>query len=107
MSSDEQKYDDIPRDVINKRIQFEDQLATIHYVCPVPPTKGIWYGVEWDNISRGKHDGLHDGVRYFTCSVPNSGSFIRPSPKIHFDLDTIYWAGNTKIEVEAIGWEKI
>ncbi|CAJ0923171.1 14688_t:CDS:10 [Entrophospora sp. SA101] len=109
MSSDEQKYDDIPRDVINKRIQFEDQLATIHYVCPVPPTKGIWYGVEWDNISRGKHDGLHDGVRYFTCSVPNSGSFIRPSPKIHFgcNLDTIYWAGNTKIEVEAIGWEKI
>ncbi|CAJ0923197.1 14698_t:CDS:2 [Entrophospora sp. SA101] len=83
MSSDEQKYDDIPRDVINKRIQFEDQLATIHYVCPVPPTKGIWYGVEWDNISRGKHDGLQK------------------------DLDTIYWAGNTKIEVEAIGWEKI
>nr|CAG8580149.1 9038_t:CDS:10 [Entrophospora candida] len=109
MSSDEQKYDDIPKDVINKRIQSEDQLATVRYVGPVPPTKGIWYGVEWDNISRGKHDGLHDGVRYFTCSVPNSGSFIRPSPKIHFgrNLDTIYWAGNTKIEVEAIGWEKI
>ncbi|CAG8527464.1 16748_t:CDS:1, partial [Racocetra fulgida] len=23
------------------------------------------------------------------------------------DLDTLYWAGNTKIEVEALGWDKI
>ncbi|CAG8569176.1 769_t:CDS:10, partial [Dentiscutata heterogama] len=126
--------------LLNKRIQFEDQLATVRYVGPVPPTKGEWLGVEWDNVVRGRHDGVHEGTRYFTCSVPNSGSFIRFSPKINTgrgfvaalinkyidydgdgkiqgneeetydaqkDLDTLYWAGNTKIEVEALGWDKI
>ncbi|CAG8480640.1 10838_t:CDS:10 [Acaulospora morrowiae] len=127
----------IPQDLLKKRILIEDQFATVRYVGPVPP-RGEWIGVEWDNASRGKHDGVHDQVRYFTCSVPNSGSFIRFSPKIDTgrsfvsaiveryiedpyqkinnegeaydaqkDLDTIYWAGNTKIEVEALGWEKV
>ncbi|CAG8452149.1 9831_t:CDS:10 [Funneliformis caledonium] len=124
--------------LLNKRIQFEDQLATVRYVGEVPPTKGEWLGVEWDSVSRGKHDGVHEGVRYFTCSVPNSGSFIRYSSKINIgrsfveaviekyigedvvtlqvneeksydaqkDLDVLHWAG-TKLEVEALGWEKI
>ena len=44
-------------------------LGTIQYSGPVPPTKGEWYGVEWDDATRGKHDGVHDatGVRYFSC----------------------------------------
>ncbi|CAG8485532.1 411_t:CDS:10 [Diversispora eburnea] len=100
----------IPQNLLNKRIQIEDQIATVRYIGPVPP-KGEWIGLEWDNVSRGKHDGVHDDVRYFTCSVPNSGSFIRYSSKINtgrsFDLDTLYWAGNTKIEVETLGFEKI
>lgn len=29
--------------------------------------KGVWLGVEWDNPARGKHDGLHEGTRYFTA----------------------------------------
>ncbi|CAG8530518.1 4923_t:CDS:10 [Paraglomus occultum] len=121
------------QDLLNKRIQVEDQLATVRYVGPVPPTKGEWLGVEWDNVSRGKHDGVHEGVRYFTCSTPNSGSFIRFSPKTttgrsflsalmnkyiddemkgndynaQSDLQTLHWAGNRKIEVEALGWDKV
>ncbi|CAG8438835.1 8592_t:CDS:10 [Ambispora gerdemannii] len=127
--------------LLNKRILFEDQFATVRYVGPVPPTKGDWLGVEWDSVSRGKHDGVHNGIRYFTCSIPNSGSFIRFSSKINTgrsflsaltekyigdnddasnkttineipydaqkDLESLYWAGNTKIEVEVLGWEKI
>ena len=61
------------------------------YNCTV--LLGEWIGVEWDDQSRGKHDGVHDGVKYFTCrsvslshhyiiitsycSVPGSGSFVR------------------------------
>lgn len=43
------------------------QLGTILYHGPVPPTKGVWYGIEWDDPTRGKHSGVHDktGVRYF------------------------------------------
>ena len=63
---------------------------------------GVWLGVEWDDVSRGKHSGDHEGVHYFTCrseptfsnkqlrilcdvyslitliSREGSGSFVRP-----------------------------
>ena len=39
---------------------------------------GLWLGVEWDDPSRGKHSGEHNGVQYFTCNQPGSGVFIRP-----------------------------
>lgn len=44
-------------------------IGTVLYMGPVPPTSGDWLGVEWDDPSRGKHDGMHKetGVRYFTC----------------------------------------
>ncbi|KAM9792236.1 tubulin-specific chaperone E [Neosynchiropus ocellatus] len=53
---------------------------------PVPPTKGVWLGVEWDDPERGKHDGSHEGVHYFTCSHPSGGSFVRPA-KVSFGCD--------------------
>ena len=28
---------------------------------------GEWFGIEWDDSSRGKHDGTKDGIRYFNC----------------------------------------
>lgn len=44
-------------------------LGTILYAGSIPPTPGIWFGVEWDDPSRGKHGGVHEGtgVRYFSC----------------------------------------
>ena len=27
---------------------------------------GVWLGVEWDNPTRGKHNGCHEGKQYFT-----------------------------------------
>jgi dynactin complex subunit len=38
----------------------------VRYVGAVPPAAGTWLGVEWDEPSRGKHDGSHAGVRYFS-----------------------------------------
>ena len=39
-------------------------------------------GVEWDNQTRGKHDGscIVDGVfyKYFNCKM-GAGSFVKPS----------------------------
>ena len=28
---------------------------------------GQWVGVDWDDPTRGKHNGEKDGVQYFTC----------------------------------------
>ncbi|UZJ51852.1 hypothetical protein CBS101457_001172 [Exobasidium rhododendri] len=58
--------------------------GTVRYVGEVPPTSGTWLGVEWDDASRGKHNGVHGDVAYFTCRVRNAGSFIRPSANLSF-----------------------
>ncbi|KAI4832471.1 hypothetical protein KUCAC02_015438 [Chaenocephalus aceratus] len=57
---------------------------------------GLWYGVEWDNPERGKHDGSHEGVQYFTSPAgicftlarrnPKGGSFVRPA-NVSFGVD--------------------
>ncbi|KAM0804015.1 hypothetical protein BDR22DRAFT_818671 [Usnea florida] len=64
-----------------RRLSFSTTLCTVRYVGPVEGTKGDWLGVEWDEPSRGKHDGSHKDVRYFECrsTSATAASFIRPS----------------------------
>lgn len=52
---------------IGHRLSFDGALCTVRWVGDVPGTSGTWLGVEWDDQARGKHDGSHKGVRYFTC----------------------------------------
>lgn len=52
---------------VGRRINYAGYLGTIRYVGPVDGTQGVWLGVEWDDAHRGKHDGLKNGKRYFTC----------------------------------------
>uniref|UniRef100_A0A4W4DTQ4 Tubulin-specific chaperone E n=1 Tax=Electrophorus electricus TaxID=8005 RepID=A0A4W4DTQ4_ELEEL len=73
-------------DATGRRLTCEGERATVRYVGPVPPTTGSWLGVEWDNPERGKHDGSHEGVRYFTCRHPSGGSFVR-AKKTSFGVD--------------------
>ena len=59
--------------------------GTIRYVGPVASAKNDdkWVGIEWDDVSRGKHDGsvvdasgnVH---RYFSCAS-GAGSFVKPT----------------------------
>ncbi|KAI9864795.1 MAG: hypothetical protein M1813_002565 [Trichoglossum hirsutum] len=68
---------------VNQRVSFKDsnQLCTVRYVGTVEGTKGDWLGVEWDDPSKGKHSGMHDGKRYFQCksNLPTPASFVRPA----------------------------
>ncbi|XP_071512101.1 tubulin-specific chaperone E-like [Diadema antillarum] len=63
---------------VGDRILSEGHYGTVRYTGKVPPTEGQWLGIEWDNSERGKHDGSHNGKRYFQCSSPTGGSFLRP-----------------------------
>ncbi|KAL2869872.1 putative tubulin-specific chaperone [Aspergillus lucknowensis] len=67
--------------LVNQRRSYNGDLCTIRYVGKVEGTSGEWLGVEWDDPTRGKHSGQHQGVRYFTCvrKHPTAGSFVRPS----------------------------
>lgn len=79
---------ELPADAVGRRVSCDGELATLRYVGPVPPTTGLWLGVEWDKPERGKHDGSHDGVQYFTCGHPTGGSFLRPG-KVSFGVDFV------------------
>ena len=46
-------------------MECDGHRGTVLFVGEVPPTKGSWLGVEWDDPSRGKHSGSHDGIQYF------------------------------------------
>ncbi|XP_053620958.1 tubulin-specific chaperone E [Plodia interpunctella] len=64
---------------IGSRVKCGDDFGTVKYIGEVHGYKAVWYGVEWDDPGRGKHDGSVDDVQYFKTSKPGAGSFIRPS----------------------------
>ncbi|KAF1364707.1 tubulin-specific chaperone-like protein E [Lizonia empirigonia] len=68
---------------IGKRLSFDGQLCTVRFRGAVEGTKGEWLGVEWDDPTRGKHSGEHQGHKYFEClsTHATAGSFIRPTRK--------------------------
>ncbi|KAF7213324.1 tubulin-specific chaperone E isoform X1 [Nothobranchius furzeri] len=75
-----------PTDLLGRRVAIGGERATVRFAGLVPPTTGFWLGVEWDDPKRGKHDGTHEGVQYFTCRHPTGGSFVRPE-KASFGVD--------------------
>eukprot|EP00520_Triparma_pacifica_P017840 CAMPEP_0118652108 /NCGR_PEP_ID=MMETSP0785-20121206/11140_1 /TAXON_ID=91992 /ORGANISM="Bolidomonas pacifica, Strain CCMP 1866" /LENGTH=589 /DNA_ID=CAMNT_0006544599 /DNA_START=78 /DNA_END=1845 /DNA_ORIENTATION=+ len=82
---------------LNSRCRDVDGfLGTVLYVGPVASAKkqgDIYCGIEWDDPSRGKHDGsvisreTNDIVRHFKCNDPSptAGSFVKPN-KLDFGV---------------------
>jgi len=68
---------------VGRRLSFESHLCTVRYHGPLAGTNGLWLGVEWDDPSRGKHDGRHKDEQIFTCRCDSAtaASFIRPNRK--------------------------
>ncbi|KAK3075556.1 hypothetical protein LTR53_000994 [Teratosphaeriaceae sp. CCFEE 6253] len=64
-----------------QRLSLKDRLCTVRYVGFVDGKKGEWLGVEWDDPTRGKHNGTHEGKKYFGCRSNSStcASFLRPN----------------------------
>ncbi|XP_013145467.1 PREDICTED: tubulin-specific chaperone E [Papilio polytes] len=64
---------------IGSRVKSGDDIGIVKYIGEVQGYNGIWYGVEWDDVARGKHDGFVDNIQYFKTTKPNAGSFVRPN----------------------------
>jgi len=70
-------------------VDDEGNRGTVRYLGPVASAKdptAAWVGVEWDDSTRGKHDGsvvtaAGEIVRHFTCVKPGltSASFLKPN----------------------------
>jgi tubulin-specific chaperone E len=58
-------------------VEPKGDAALVLFVGSVAGTDGTWVGVQFDAAGRGKHDGVHEGVRYFTCPAER-GAFVRP-----------------------------
>ncbi|KAL8666965.1 MAG: hypothetical protein Q9168_007361 [Polycauliona sp. 1 TL-2023] len=63
--------------MLERRISYNDSLGTIKWRGVIEGLKGQWLGVEWDDASRGKHDGTYEG----RSQEPTAASFIRPDSK--------------------------
>jgi dynactin complex subunit len=61
---------------VGQRLSFDTHLCTVRYIGEVAGTQKEWLGVEWDDPTRGKHNGEHQGVRYFTCNLAIALSII-------------------------------
>ncbi|KAL0577802.1 hypothetical protein V5O48_004169 [Marasmius crinis-equi] len=113
---------------VGDRISYQGNLATVKFIGAVEKSTGTWLGIEWDDPSRGKHDGVKDGKRYFDCRFPNAGSFIRQSVNVLCGVSfleglsskyieafhgantqekVILGSSNGAIEVEAVNLDKI
>lgn len=68
---------------VGRRLSYSSNLCTVRYVGQVKGTRGQWLGVEWDDPNRGKHAGVHEGVKYFDCERGSALLCIA-----HIDLDT-------------------
>lgn len=111
---------------LGDRLSYEGALCTVRYIGWVEGTeKGLtWFGVEWDDRSRGKHNGSHKGKVYFTCKSPSptaasfvryarnldpSRSFVQAVKRKYADQDPSLGLQNVisgKV-VEEVGFEKI
>ncbi|OAQ97006.1 hypothetical protein LLEC1_06364, partial [Akanthomyces lecanii] len=80
------------RALLKTRVSYDDALCTVRYIGEVAGATGAWLGVEWDDSTRGKHDGSHKGKRYFQCKYrymttaatsasesATAASFVRPT----------------------------
>ncbi|XP_033735723.1 tubulin-specific chaperone E-like [Pecten maximus] len=74
----EVKHDDGNPLQLGDRIIYDGHFATVRYIGEITNTKDSWIGVEWDDSSRGKHNGTHEGKYYFSTEHPTGGSFVRP-----------------------------
>ncbi|XP_012277540.1 tubulin-specific chaperone E isoform X2 [Orussus abietinus] len=70
---------------IGSRVECDGYRGTLKYVGPVGNTKGQWFGIDWDDVTRGKHNGTYENVEYFKARHPTSGSFVRPG-KVRFGV---------------------
>ena len=69
--------------LLGKRVELNEKTAKIKYVGPLRHKKDckeneIWLGLEWDDKTRGKHNGTVEGYGYFkTTNGDNSGSLVK------------------------------
>ncbi|KAJ2997717.1 hypothetical protein HDV02_005187 [Globomyces sp. JEL0801] len=109
----------LDKTIIGKRVIVDGEVATIKYYGPIEGKTGFYYGVEWDDLTRGKNNGSFKGKQYFETTL-TGGSFLK-SVNMGIDFltalsekyaksdysDLSYVTEDTNTLFETIGWEKM
>nr|XP_009800788.1 PREDICTED: tubulin-folding cofactor E isoform X2 [Nicotiana sylvestris]XP_016455577.1 PREDICTED: tubulin-folding cofactor E isoform X3 [Nicotiana tabacum] len=129
ISSGSKSGSDLSELLVGQRVHFVGdtrRIGTVKYVGAVEGYEGKWVGVDWDN-GYGKHDGSHNGVRYFEAQGPKTASFVRPhnlssgipllkaleiryhgeSTKEEEDEMYVLSATNKRVSIQLLGKDKI
>ncbi|KRZ61259.1 Tubulin-specific chaperone E [Trichinella nativa] len=97
----------IPEMVIGCRVRHRGARGVVKFCGRIGSLDGEWLGIEWDEKSRGKHDGTYQNVRYFETSAPQSGSFMRPNT-VEYGCSFVEAGKERIIEGTNVSqWEKI
>lgn len=73
---------------IGQRVRINFEVATVRYIGEVDGYGSQrWVGLEWDDPTRGKHDGIVRGKRYFQTRLTDI--FIRNIFYRHFSFETV------------------
>ncbi|KRX25058.1 Tubulin-specific chaperone E [Trichinella nelsoni] len=97
----------IPEMVIGCRVRHRGARGVVKFCGRIGSLDGEWLGIEWDEKSRGKHDGTYQNVRYFETSAPQSGSFMRPNT-VEYGCSFVEAGKERIIECTNVSqWEKI
>ena len=56
--------------LLGKRIELNGYSGTIRYSGPLKHKNDndVWVGIDWDDKSRGKHNGTVESTFYFNCN---------------------------------------
>ncbi|EFA77780.1 tubulin binding cofactor E [Heterostelium album PN500] len=100
---------------VGDRILSDDGYhGTVMYIGDVDGFQGMWYGLCWDDPTRGKHRGTIKDRTYFQCPYHNSSASFMKIDKLTrgiYFMDAIINKYTEKldnyVQVEMIGMEKI
>lgn len=53
---------------IGDRIECNGEFGTIKYIGAVQDHPASWYGIDWDDPNRGKHNGTINNHVYFIAT---------------------------------------
>lgn len=94
-STPQQNETSTSEDFVGRRIEYQNDIGTVKYYGPLKhdaekqDPNQIWLGIQWDNPTRGRHNGTVQGYQYFVCDDGlNSGSLLKVD-KANFGM-TIY-----------------
>ena len=110
--------------VSQRILSIDGEYGIIRYKGTLPGKQGEFFGIEWDDVCKGKHSGNYQGQQIFKPIVENSCTFMPiQSKKIILKKsfqealinkyqesqpdDTVLSLGDSAIPVETVGWDKI